>query len=181
MRRAGIPTVGWNSRAYYWNRRTPDEASKDLARLILRFREEWHRPKVVLVGYSMGADVLPFLVSRLPESERQTIELIVLLSPGHTVDFEFHMSSYLGESDRKTALPVPAEIRKLKGLPLLVIYAADDKESCGAKLPGDVGEIHALTGGHHFGGDYDALVRLILVSLEEQHQKSVSPGRATRP
>ncbi len=159
---ADVPCVGWDSRAYYWTRRTPDAAATDLAHLIGRYRREWHRPRVLLIGYSRGADVLPFLVHRLPESERAGIRLVALLAPGKSIDFEFHLADYLRSSRSKASLSVPPEIAKLKGWPLLILYGDRDEESCVATLPPDLGDIRVLPGDHHLGRDYPRIIRDIL-------------------
>lgn len=159
---ADLPVVGWNSRAYYWTRRTPEEAAADLSRLIRRFRREWQRPGVVLVGFSRGADVLPFLVNRLPAEDRHAVERVVLLGPAKTVDFQFHLADYVREASRATALPVPPEIARLRGARLLIVYGDKDESSCGAVLPKDVGRIVSVPGDHHFNRNYDLLAQLIL-------------------
>ncbi len=169
-----IPTVGWNSKEYYWTRRTPDEAAKDLAALLARFRREWNRERVVLVGYSRGADVLPFLVNRLSDADRQSIDLIALLGPAQNTDFEIHWGDYLGEATSKNPLSVPPEIMKLKGMPLLVLYGADDQDSCGAALSRELGDIRALPGGHHFDRDYSQLVQPLLKAVEKRERDPAS-------
>ena len=156
-----LPVVGWNSRSYYWTRRTPEEASADLAALIRRFREAWHRPRVVLIGFSRGADVMPFLVSRLPRAEREGLDLIALLGPGQTIDFQFHLLDLVHTPGGATALPVPPELEKLRGLPMLILYGDKDDSSCGAALPVDLGRIIRLPGDHHLGRDYDRISRII--------------------
>ncbi len=178
---ADIPTVGWDLRAYFWTRRTPDEAAKDLARLLERFRKEWNRPRVVLVGYSRGADLLPFLVNRLPEVDRQTIELIALLGPAHNTNFEIHLGDFLGETKSKTALPVVPEIMKLKGLPLLVLYGDDDPSSCGSVLPRELGDIRSIPGGHHFDRDYPRVIQPILDSIAKRKRQAAPLAAAGGP
>jgi type IV secretory pathway VirJ component len=159
---ADLPTIGWDSRAYYWTRRTPEEAAADLSRLIRRFRDEWKRPQVVIIGYSRGADVLPFLVNRLPAGDMAAVRLVVLLGPGRNIDFEFHLSDFVHDPDPKTALAVPPEIVRLRGRPLLVIYGDKDESSCAPELPADVGRLEKVPGDHHFARDYDRLAKLIL-------------------
>ena len=62
----GIDVVGLNSLRYFWTRRTPDGAAADLVRILRHYLAAWHARRIVLLGYSRGADVLPFLASRLP-------------------------------------------------------------------------------------------------------------------
>jgi type IV secretory pathway VirJ component len=162
LARADVPVVGWNARAYFWTRRTPEEAAADLGRIVRRFRVEWKRERVIVVGYSRGADVLPFLVSRLAPEERATLQLVTLLGPGRTIDFEFHISDFLKDPDPRTALPVPPEIAKLRGLPLLIIHGEKDADSSAAEIAPDVGRFAQVPGDHHFNRDYDKLAGLIL-------------------
>lgn len=161
---ADVPVVGWDSRAYYWTRRTPEEASADLARVLARFRQEWSRPNAILIGYSRGADVLPFLVSRLPADERPQVLAVALLGPSQAIDFEFHLSDYLSDKPAPNARLVVPEVTKLRTWPLLVIFGEKDGDSCVADFPRDLGRIELVPGDHHFGRDYDRLSRLILES-----------------
>ncbi|MFT3831181.1 MAG: AcvB/VirJ family lysyl-phosphatidylglycerol hydrolase [Opitutaceae bacterium] len=162
LARADVPVVGWNSRAYFWTRRTPEDTAADLGRLVRRFRGEWKRERVIVVGYSRGADVLPFLVNRLAPEERAALRLVALLGPGRTIDFEFHVSDFLKDPDPRTALAVPPEVAKLRGLPLLIVHGEDDADSSAAEIAPDVGRFAKVPGDHHFNRDYDKLAALIL-------------------
>jgi len=162
LERADVPVVGWNARSYFWTRRTPEEAAADLGNLIRRFCAEWKRERVIIIGYSRGADVLAFLVSRLSPEDRSALQLVALLGPGRTIDFEFHVADLVKDPDPKTALPVPPEVAKLRGLPLLIIHGEKDEDSCAAELAQDVGRFEKVPGDHHFNRDYDKLAGLIL-------------------
>lgn len=165
LAKADLPVVGWNSRAYYWTRRTPDGAAADLARLIRRFQTEWKRKEVVLIGFSRGADVLPFMVNRLPAAEREAVRLTVLLGPADDVDFELHLLDYVRDGHPKTALPVAPEIQRLGGRGVLVIYGEKDDSSCGPRLPKAAGRIERVPGDHHLNRDYQRLGNLIQDAL----------------
>ncbi|HWU39792.1 MAG TPA: AcvB/VirJ family lysyl-phosphatidylglycerol hydrolase, partial [Candidatus Acidoferrum sp.] len=62
----GISVVGVNSLQYFWTRRTPETAGADLNRILRHYLTAWNKRSVILAGYSMGADVLPFMADRLP-------------------------------------------------------------------------------------------------------------------
>src|SRR5881628_1208854 len=66
LTKGGIPVVGWNSLRYFLKRRDPDRSAKDLERILRHYLPLWHKERVILIGYSFGADVMPFLASRLP-------------------------------------------------------------------------------------------------------------------
>lgn len=162
---ADLPVVGWNSRAYYGTRRTPDEAAADLARLVERFRTEWQRPQVVLIGFSRGADVLPFLANRLSPEVRASVQAIALLGPAERVDFQIRLTDLVVDSPTAKALPVPPEIERLRGPPLLIVYGEKDASSCGPRLSEHLGRVVRVPGDHHFNRDYDRLAALILDQL----------------
>lgn len=93
---AGIPVVGWSSLRYYLRRRSPEEAADDLARTMDYYRRAWHRPRVLLIGYSRGADVLPAIYNRLPPASRAQVRQIVLLGLASHITFGYSPLSWLG-------------------------------------------------------------------------------------
>src|SRR5260221_13861558 len=63
LRKEGVPVVGLLSNSYFAPGRTPEEAAAVLESLIRDFSARWNKSRVLLIGYSRGADVLPFLVN----------------------------------------------------------------------------------------------------------------------
>src|SRR5512139_719321 len=54
---AGVTVIGVNSRGYFWQKRSPDEAARDLERILQFYlRDRPMQERVVLIGYSTGAD-----------------------------------------------------------------------------------------------------------------------------
>jgi type IV secretory pathway VirJ component len=157
----GVPVIGLNSLKYYWTARTPEAAAGDLARVIARYAAAWKRPKVLLVGYSFGADVLPFLYMRLPAELRDTVRTVSLLALSDTATFEFHVADWIPGSDDGGRPTVP-EVARMHGASVLCLYGAEDTDSPCPKLAGGAVAVVRLEGGHHFGGDYGALATQIL-------------------
>ena len=56
----GIPVVGLDSLRYFWTPRTPDGLAADTDRMIRYYLAHFVKQRVLLIGYSQGADVLPF-------------------------------------------------------------------------------------------------------------------------
>ncbi len=161
----GIPVVGWNSLQYFWSAKTPDVAARDLDRILRHYMAVWNRQEVLLVGYSFGADVLPFFANRLPADLLERVRLVSLLGPGKTADFEFHVTDWLGGGSK--GQPVLPEVRKLAGHPpVLCLYGSQESDSLCPQIPPALGKAQVLPGAHHFGGDYDALAALILKAAQ---------------
>jgi type IV secretory pathway VirJ component len=155
----GIPVAGFDSLRYFWSARTPEGLAADLDRVIRYYASRWNRDEVVLVGYSQGADVLPFALNRLPPATRASVRLTALLGPGQKASFEFHVANWLGPSGD---LPIAPEARKLSAEDTLCLYGLDEKDSLCPELAPAHARALPLAGGHHFGGDYDALAARIL-------------------
>jgi type IV secretory pathway VirJ component len=157
----GIPVVGWNSLQYFWTARKPDAAARDLERIVRHYLAAWDKQDVLLIGYSFGADVLPFFANRLPADLLGRVRLVALLGPSLTADFEFHVTDWLGGGSK--GQPVLPEVKKLGGHPpVLCLYGSKESDSLCPQVPAAVGKAQVLPGAHHFGGDYDALAALIL-------------------
>jgi type IV secretory pathway VirJ component len=157
----GIPVIGFNSLQYFWKKRTPEEAAADLGRILSHFLAAWKKEKAVLIGYSFGADVLPFMINRLPETLRSRIQTVVLLGPSRSVEFEFHVSQWLGMSGGESALPVLPEIEKLRGQRIVCVAGENDKECCCRDLDAGLAKVILIKGGHliwrNFGPIVDAI------------------------
>lgn len=161
----GMPVVGLNALQYFWTKRTPETAAADLESLLTTYLTNWRKSRVVLVGYSRGADVLPAMVARLPQETRARIRLLALLGPSPRVQFEFHMTDWV--HDPKGGFAVKPELDKLRGEHVLCLYGQDDHDSlCPALANTPAIDIVMMKGAHHFDGGYDKLGRIILEHLK---------------
>ncbi|MEZ5543487.1 MAG: AcvB/VirJ family lysyl-phosphatidylglycerol hydrolase [Pseudomonadota bacterium] len=158
----GIPTVGLDSLHYFWTRRTEDEMGRDLTAIVQHYLAAWHKDRVLLIGYSRGADVLPFMASRLPSDLREHTALVALLGAEHGIDFEFRVADWLPGSMQDAPHQVLPEVEKLSDYRVLCIYGEDEPAPLCPDLDPGRFTVHKLAGGHHFGGDYAALADLIL-------------------
>jgi type IV secretory pathway VirJ component len=65
-----MPVVGLDSLRYFWKERTPRAPPGDVDLILRHYLAAWDKQIVVLIGYSQGADILPFVVNRLPAHMR---------------------------------------------------------------------------------------------------------------
>ena len=157
----GIPVVGLDSLRYYWTPRTPEGLGSDLDRLIRYYLAHWHKQRVLLVGYSQGADVLPFGLNHLPPATHEHVALGAVMGMSEHATFEFHMSNWVSDDDDSGPSTL-AEMERVSGVPMLCIYGEDDDDTVCPKLDPNKVHIVKLKGGHHFDGDYERLAKEIL-------------------
>ena len=156
----GIPVVGLDSLRYYWTKRTPEGLAADTDRLIRYYLTHFNKKKALLIGYSQGADVLPFAVNRLPPETRNQVALAAILGMSEHALFEFHVTNWISDDNSGPAtLP---EVNRIAGIPVLCIYGEDEHDSLCPKLDPDKFHVVKLKGGHHFDGDYTRLAKEIL-------------------
>jgi phosphatidylglycerol lysyltransferase len=160
----GIPVVGWNSLRYFWSARTPEGAAGDLDRILRHYLTAWDKSRALLVGYSFGADVLPFLASRLPPDTRARVAGVGLLGLDTHATFEFHVADWLGASGDRRYPTVP-EVGGLQSLHVACVQGRDESGSACPSLPSWV-RVITLPGGHHFDGDYAHLGAQVLAAIE---------------
>lgn len=158
----GIPVVGVDALRYFWSERTPDGASADLARLIAHYRKHWNKSRAILIGFSQGADVLPFMLNRLPAETRAQVSLFAPIAIARQAAWEFHLSSWIGSSGDVPTLP---ELERLAGSGLLCIYGDEDEDAICPELNPKKYRLVKLPGGHHFGGDYARIAAIIIDAL----------------
>ncbi len=170
----GLPVVGFDSLRYFWSARTPQGLAADLDRLIRAYAARWRRTEVVLIGYSQGADVLPFAVNRLPPASRRLVSRLVLLGPGARASFEFHLDDWISRDD--DGLPLAPELARLAAGETLCVYGKEDEDSICPRLAPTQARLIALPGDHHFDGDYAALAQRILAQLTQANMPA-APGR----
>jgi type IV secretory pathway VirJ component len=156
----GIPVVGLDSLRYYWTARTPQGVAADTDRMIRYYLSHFGKKRVLLIGYSQGADVLPFAVNRLPPAAKAQVALTAILGMSEHALFEFHVSSWISDDNSGPAtLP---EVNRLSGMPVLCIYGEDERDSLCPKLDPLKFKVVKLKGGHHFDGNYAGLANEIL-------------------
>ncbi len=156
----GVPVAGLDSLRYFWTRRTPEGVAADLDRVIRYYAARWGRSEVLLLGYSQGADVLPFAYNRLPERTRASVKLLGLLGPGEKAAFEFHVSNWIGKSGDQ---PIAPEARRLPPGLTLCVYGTEEKaDSLCPKLDAAQVKVLPMPGGHHLGENYEDLAAKVL-------------------
>lgn len=157
----GMPVAALSTLQYFWKPRTPEQTSADLDRVIRHYLQQWQRKRVLVIGYSMGADVLPFALNRLPSETLGHVSFAAALAPGTEAQFEFHLTDWVGAHHE--GLPILPEVERLKA-PFVCVYAHDDTDTLCPRLDRERYKVIELPGGHHFAGDYSRLAETLLAN-----------------
>jgi type IV secretory pathway VirJ component len=156
----GVAVAGFDSLRYFWSERTPEKLAADVGRAVRHYSARWHSDRVLLIGFSQGADVLPFAMTRLPADVRPKIALFVAMSLARHAGFEFHLGNWIAAV--KEGYDTLPEVQKIRGTPVLCIYGEEDEDSVCPELEGKGPQVVKLPGSHHFNGDYERLADEIL-------------------
>ena len=161
----GIVCVGLDTQKYFWEPKTPEITARDVTKVLEYYMLRLQKTKFILMGYSFGADVIPFIANRLPEEFKKRLVLVSMLSPDDKTDFEVTISSMLNLGDENT-YDVLEESRKMNFTKKLCIFGSEeDDEDIQKSFKNSGAEITVLNGGHHYDDNYPLIVSSILKHL----------------
>jgi type IV secretory pathway VirJ component len=162
----GVNVVGFDSLRYFWARKTPERTAEDVATIIEAYSRKWRADDVALIGYSFGADVLPFIYNDLPQNLRGKVKLISLLGLERAADWRIRVIGWLGAAPSRDALPTGPQISAIPGKLIQCFYGKDDEAASCATISNPGAEIVETRGSHHFDGNYNALAAKILARFK---------------
>jgi type IV secretory pathway VirJ component len=154
----GFNVVGLNSFKYFWKKKTPQETAADIAKLLNKYISEWHKEKIIICGFSFGADVTPFIYNDLPEAIKSKTTLVQLISPSSFTDFEIHLMDMLGSNNASRSMDIASEA-KLMDCPVICYYGAEEKEKPLSELKKSNFKIVILAGDHHYAKSYPEIAK----------------------
>ncbi len=168
LARRDMPVVGIDSLRYFWKAKTPAEIAADLAEIIHHYGSKWRTEKVVLIGYSFVAGILPFAVNQLSAADRARVVQVSLLGLEPRAELQVKLSGWFGAEPGSGAPVVLPEILR-QPLGLFQCFYGEKEEDTLCTAPALAGaEIIRTGGGHHFGGDYRALAEKIFDGAEHR-------------
>lgn len=164
----GIPVIGVDALRYFWSEKTPEAAAADLSAVIAHYRQRLGVRKVVLIGYSFGANLLPKAYGLLPAADRESVTLLSLLALSHQADFEIAVTGWLGAAGAgKHGDPVD-HLATVEATKIQCVYGLEEEDTaCPALEPRvkDGVELIARPGGHHFDENYELVADRILARI----------------
>ncbi len=143
--------------------------------MIRHYLAAWNKKRVLLVGYSFGADALPFIVNRLPPDVRSQVATVSLLGISANASFEIRVADWIGaDSAGPATQPELATLLEAKGAtPVQCLYGAGDQETTGPGLSGKLTR-ERIGKGHHVSGEYAQIAARIL-AFATRHRRPEIP------
>jgi type IV secretory pathway VirJ component len=154
----GISVIGIDSKKYFWKKKTPEQTASDIAALLRYFGTIWGKSEYIIIGYSQGAEIVPYILTRLPEDIRLNVKSGVMLSPETKTDFEIHISNMLGIGNSQNTYDVIAEIMSVNKTKQIIIFGDGEKTSVPDLLKGKGVEIVKIPGDHHYKFNSELIV-----------------------
>lgn len=162
----GLPVVGVDVLSYYWHGKPPEQGAADLERIVRYYRAHWGRERVVLIGFSFGANVLPFLYNRLPDDLRHDVKLISLLSPERTTAFSVDPTEWVHLKSKRAVDQIAPELARIPASLVQCVYGEEEEKNSLCTLPAAAKtRVLRKPGGHHFDEDYERLAGEVLAAI----------------
>jgi type IV secretory pathway VirJ component len=160
INKAGYMVASLNSKSYFDDKKTPRQTTDDFVNYLNDKINKRKDQQFILIGYSFGADITPFVVNLFPDSIKKKLISVILLSPSTSTDFETHVWDKLGLK-KKRSMDVVAEVNKLGTMKTAIILGNDDDFPINSiKLKNYVHEL--LPGGHHYEGNTDEVAKTVM-------------------
>jgi type IV secretory pathway VirJ component len=160
INKEGFDVDAMDSKSYFWSQKTPARTAEDISDFLSKKIARRPNQQIVLIGYSFGADVLPFVLNRLPKNIADKIKVSFLMASSGSTDFVIHIADLFGSGKRR-GMDVLSEVNKISNQKIVILNSSDDKQLD----PGKITIKHiteVLPGGHHFDGDIDEIVKAIV-------------------
>jgi type IV secretory pathway VirJ component len=168
LTKSGIPVIGFVSPSYLQVPRNPFGVSRDLDRLLGHYLEAWHCDRVLIIGYSRGADLVPFMVSRLPSTLRTRIDVVTMIGLSEEASFQYRPTDLFAAGLRFNDYPIEPEVRSLKGMRLICVSGERERGSLCPALDSAMIRIATHPGGHRLSREAGERVAAMILEAANQ-------------
>jgi type IV secretory pathway VirJ component len=160
----GFDVVALDAKSYFYHKKTPEQAAQDISAYLLKKIAGRKNSQIAFIGYSFGADVLPFILNRLPKNIQDDVVVSFIMGSSGSTDFEIHWLDMFG-SNKKRSMDVVDEINRLSNKKIVIISGSDDNNLDINRIDLKKYTLVVLPGGHHFDGDIEEIVENVMKYL----------------
>lgn len=165
LNKKGFEVSALNAKTYFWDKKTPEQTTSDISKYLASKLNGRKNQQVVLIGYSFGADVLPFVINKLPQILNQKLLVSFFMAPSGSTDFEIHWSDIFG-GNKKRSMEVVSEINKINGNKIVILNGSEEQGLDLSKITLKKYTLEVIPGGHHFEGNIAEIVKVILNDID---------------
>lgn len=152
-----------DAKDYFWHKKEPQTFATAMNQAIATYLKNKKRNGFIVLGYSFGANVTPFLITRFPSSLNIKCRDVILLSPSANTDFEIKLLDMLGWGNSK-GKNVVTELNKLT-TPVILFFGEDENNFPISEITIKK-QIVVMEGGHHYDNDVDDLAAKIVGKIK---------------
>lgn len=162
LHRNGYDVFALNTKKYFWKKKTPLQVSQDTESFLKEVTKDRKNKKIIIVGYSYGAEVAPFIFNRFDEDFQKNIQDLMIIGPTKFNDFEIHLEEYVAERP-ETGYNVIHEINQLKNIRFtLVVSDIENEDFPKNEITLKNYQFLHINGNHHFSGNTKMLADSIV-------------------
>jgi type IV secretory pathway VirJ component len=157
----GMPVIGLNALKYFWKEKIPEESTIAFSEIIEQYLKLWHRNSFILVGYSFGAGVVPFITTRLQDPIKSLLRGIYCFSPEEKGNFKIRLSDFLY---RKFGgkYNVLQELKKITLVKPVCAFGKEENTSIRKNFLSSGLRVVILPGNHHYDEKYIRVANVII-------------------
>lgn len=163
LNKKAYAVLSLNSKNYFWHKKEPQQFAMAMNHAISNYLKSKKRSRFIVLGYSFGADVTPFLATRLPLGLYARCKYIIMLSPSANTDFEIKISGLLGFG-RSKGKNVVNELNKVTTS--VVLFFGKDENDFPVNEVNIKKQVIIIEGGHHYDNDVDDLANNIISKIK---------------
>jgi type IV secretory pathway VirJ component len=171
--RAGYWVGGVDCLKYFWK---PQDDREALSSDVTRFASALTRAagakadaRIVLAGFSFGADLAPWIAGAKGRSAH--IAALVMIGPDPRGSLEVRVTEILGFAPKSHTFDTAAALADARSIPVLFIHGGKDDDSAAPALAAGFTGPKALAvvpgATHHFGGHEAELERALIDGLRK--------------
>ena len=167
----GVPVVAINSLGFFRKQRSVADVAGLILEATARAKALAGSDRVVLVGHSLGADVLQAALAALPPAQRTAIAEVVLIVPTKGLYLRISPQEMLdiGAPDA----PTLGTLQSLDWVPVTCIYGLEEDDSPCPLLRGPNVVRVGLPGGHAMHWDVAAIAANTLHTVDKLPRKEL--------
>nr|WP_220417481.1 virulence factor [Dyadobacter frigoris] len=143
------------------DKKTPEKSAEDIIKSINYYMKKWNRKSFVLLGYSFGASIVPFIASRMSQNLLDDNLGFICLSPDLSTDFEIHLTDMLHVGKNTGQYDVLEELVKIKSIEPILIFGTEEETYAKNIFKKSGFKMILIQGDHHFDKNFHALAQNI--------------------